>query len=229
MCGRAKLETDVSEIKIAFRVPPEYPTPNFAPSWNVAPTDNLPIVRYDPKAGHRTLDLMRWGLVPYWAKDIKIGFSTINAMAETVDTKRAFREAFVRRRCIVPVDNFYEWKKLDDGKTKQPYAIALADRSLMALAGLWETWRSRANNETVRSFTIVTATPNALCTDLHNRMPMILPPETWSTWLGEEPAEVDQLKSLLVPYAGEMVAWQVSIRVGNVRNNDASLIEPISI
>ena len=229
MCGRAKLETDVSEIKIAFRVPPEYPTPNFAPSWNVAPTDNLHIVRYDPKAGHRTLDLMRWGLVPYWAKDIKIGFSTINAMAETVDTKRAFREAFVRRRCIVPVDNFYEWKKLDDGKTKQPYAIALADRSLMALAGLWETWRSRANNETVRSFTIVTATPNALCTDLHNRMPMILPPETWSTWLGEEPAEVDQLKSLLVPYAGEMVAWQVSIRVGNVRNNDASLTEPISI
>jgi len=96
MCGRAKLETDVSEIKIAFRIPPEYPTPNFAPSWNVAPTDNLPIVRYDQKAGHRTLDLMRWGLVPYWAKDIKIGFSTINAMAETVDTKPVFRETGVR-------------------------------------------------------------------------------------------------------------------------------------
>src|SRR5260370_16214478 len=91
MCGRAKLETDVSEIKIAFRIPPEYPTPNFAPSWNVAPTDNLPIVRYDQKAGSRTLDLMRWGLVPYWAKDIKVGFSTINAMAETVDTKPVFR------------------------------------------------------------------------------------------------------------------------------------------
>jgi putative SOS response-associated peptidase YedK len=91
MCGRAKLETDVSEIKIAFRIPPEYPTPNFALSWNVAPTDNLPIVRYDQNAGSRTLDLMRWGLVPYWAKDIKIGFSTINAMAETVDTKPVFR------------------------------------------------------------------------------------------------------------------------------------------
>ena len=97
----AKLETDVSEIKIAFRIPAEYPTPNFAPSWNVAPTDNLPIVRYDQKAGSRTLDLMRWGLVPYWAKDIKIGFSTINAMAETVDTKPVFREAFQRRRCTV--------------------------------------------------------------------------------------------------------------------------------
>jgi len=97
MCGRAKLEGDVSEIKIAFRVPPEYPTPNFAPSWNVAPTDNLPIVRYDAGAGHRTPELMRWGLIPYWAKDIKIGFSTINAMAETVDTKPVFRDAFKRR------------------------------------------------------------------------------------------------------------------------------------
>lgn len=226
MCGRAKLETDVSEIRITFRIPPDYPVPNFPPSWNVAPTDHLPILRYDPKAGHRTLDLMRWGLVPYWAKDIKIGFSTINAMAETVDTKPVFREAFQRRRCIVPVDSFYEWKKVD-AKTKQPYAVAFEDRSLMALAGLWETWRSRANNETIQSFTIVTTTPNALCADLHSRMPVILPSETWSTWLGEEPAEVDQLKSLLVPYAGEMVAWPVSQRVGNVKNNDRSLIEPI--
>src|SRR6266851_5728111 len=175
MCGRAKLETDVSEIKIAFRIPPDYPTPNFPPSWNVAPTDHLPIVRYDPNAGHRTLDLMRWGLVPYWAKNLKIGFSTINAMAETIDTKPVFREAFARRRCIVPVDNFYEWKKLGP-KEKQPYAIALAGRSLMALAGLWETWRS-PSKETVRSFTIITTTPNELCADLHNRMPVILPPD----------------------------------------------------
>jgi putative SOS response-associated peptidase YedK len=226
MCGRAKLETDVSEIKLAFRIPPEYPTPNFAPSWNVAPTDNLPIVRYDPKAGSRTLDLMRWGLVPYRTKDIKIGFSTINAMGETVDTKPVFREAFRRRRCIVPVDNFYEWKKLD-AKTKQPYAIALEDRSLMALAGLWETWTSPAS-ETIRSFTIITTTPNEVCGDLHNRMPVILPPEMWSTWLGEEPAGPDQLKSLLVPYTGEMVAWPVSARVGNVKNNNASLVEPVS-
>jgi putative SOS response-associated peptidase YedK len=112
MCGRAKLEGDISEIKIAFRVRPDYPTPNFAPSWNVAPTDNLPIVRYDPKVGHRTLDLMRWGLIPYWAKDIKIGFSTINAMAETVDTKPVFREAFKQRRCLVPIEAFYEWRKV---------------------------------------------------------------------------------------------------------------------
>jgi len=147
-------------------------------------------------------------------------------MAETVDTKSVFREAFARRRCIVPVDNFYEWKKLGP-KEKQPYAIALADRSLMALAGLWETWRSPAK-ETIRSFTIITTTPNELCADLHNRMPVILSPETWTTWLGEEPAEPDQLKSMLVPYTGAMVAWPVSQRVGNVKNNDANLIEPIS-
>jgi putative SOS response-associated peptidase YedK len=95
--------------------------------WNVAPTDNLPIVRYNAKEGHRTLDMMRWGLVPYWAKDLKIGFSTINAQAETVDTKSAFRSAFERRRCLVPVDNFYEWQKTGP-KEKQPYAISLADR-----------------------------------------------------------------------------------------------------
>src|SRR5947209_3097429 len=178
MCGRAKLETDVSEIKIAFRIPAEYPTPNFAPSWNVAPTDNLPIVRYDAKAGSRTLDLMRWGLVPYSAKDLKIGFSTINAMAETVETKPVFREAFQRRRCIVPVDSFYEWKKLDE-KTKQPYAIALADRSLMALAGLCENWKSPVN-ETIRSFTNVPTRPNDQYGVLHNRIPDILAAEWYS-------------------------------------------------
>src|SRR6202020_1679119 len=112
MCGRVKLSPDFSEIKVAFRIPPERPAPNFAPSWNVAPTDSLPIVRYDSKAGERRLALMLWGLVPYWAKDMKIGFSTINAMAETIDTKSAFRGAFDRRRCLVPVDNFYEWKTL---------------------------------------------------------------------------------------------------------------------
>ena len=111
-------------------MPPEYPTPNFPPSWNVAPTDSLPIVRYDPKAGHRTCDLRRWALIPYWSKDIKIGFSTINAMSETADTKPVFREAFKRRRCLVALEAFYEWKKLSP-KEKQPYAIALVDRGLI--------------------------------------------------------------------------------------------------
>ena len=236
MCGRVKLEGDFTPLKVAFGIPDDYPAPNYASSWNVAPTDQLPIVRYNERAGHRTLDLMRWGLIPYWAKDIKIGFSTINAMAETVDTKPVFREAFRRRRCLVPIEAFYEWKKLDGpatptaksaSKDKQFYAIALADRGIMALAGLWENWKSPAE-EWVRSFTIITTTPNELCGAIHNRMPVILPPDRWSRWLGEEGgAEGEGLKSLLVPYPAEgMRAWPVSRRVGNVKNNDASLIEP---
>jgi putative SOS response-associated peptidase YedK len=193
----------------------------------VAPTDPVPIVRFDVKEKSRTLEIMRWGLIPYWAKDIKIGFSTINARGEEVDTKPAFREAFAQRRCLVPLDSFYEWKKTPSGK--QPYAIGLKGGGLMAMAGLWETWRSK-DGERVRSFTIVTTTPNELCAELHSRMPVVLKPETWPAWLGEEPSTVGDLKEMLTPYPSEdMVAWPVSPRVGNVKNNHPSLIEPISL
>ena len=116
MCGRAHLSSDVSEIKVAFRIPPERPAPNIAASWNVAPTDPLPVVRYDAKDRQRSLDVMRWGLVPFWAKDIKVGFANINAKAEGIENKPAFREAFRQRRCLVPLDCFYEWKKTAAGK-----------------------------------------------------------------------------------------------------------------
>jgi putative SOS response-associated peptidase YedK len=228
MCGRARLSSDVSEIKLVFRIPPERPTPNFAASWNVAPTDPLPVVRYDAKDRQRSLEVMRWGLVPFWAKDIKVGFANINAKAEGIENKPAFREAFRQRRCLVPVDNFYEWKKIDGGK--QPYAIALKGGGLMALAGLWESWHSQPSGERVRSFAIVTTEPNELCAQLHNRMPAVLASEAWPAWLGEEPADEAQLKSLLVPYpSGGMIAWPVSPRVGNVKNNDPGLIEPIAL
>jgi putative SOS response-associated peptidase YedK len=226
MCGRVKLEGDFSQLKTAFNVPDDYPAPNYAPSWNVAPTDSLPIVRYNAKTGSRTLDLMRWGLVPYWAKSIKVSFANINAMAETVDTKTAFRTAFERRRCLVPVEAFYEWKKLGP-KEKQPYAIALAGGGFMALAGLWENWKS-PEQEWVRSFTIITCPPNELCGQIHNRMPAILAPSAWPAWLGETTVGADTLKALVTrPYPAEwMTMWPVSARVGNVKNNDPSLIEP---
>src|SRR5215468_1440686 len=196
MCGRVHLSSDVSEIRLVFSIPPHRPRPNCAPSWNAAPTDLLPVVRYDGKAAERSLDMLRC-LVPYWAKDINVGFANINAMAETVDTKPAFRETFQRRRCLVPVDGFYEWKKTATGK--QPYAIVLADRRLMALAGLWENWRSPAG-EWIRSFAIITTRPNELCGEIHNRMPVILKPETWPAWLGEEPADAARLNGMLRPY-----------------------------
>jgi putative SOS response-associated peptidase YedK len=224
MCGRVVQKTPLGEIRVLFET--VNPIPNAAPTFNGAPTDTLPVVRLDHD-GRRSLDLLRWGLVPWWAKDIKMGVRCINAMAETVASKPAFRDAFARgQRCIVPVDAFYEWKKI--GASKQPYAIVGADGLPLALAGLWERWKNPAGGETLQTFTIVTTTPNELCGAIHDRMPVILPPETWSMWLGEsEPAEADQLKSLLVPYTGEMAAWPVSQRVGNIKYNDASLIEPI--
>jgi hypothetical protein len=148
-------ERDLS-LEARRSIPPHRPSPNIAPSWNVAPTDPLPIVRYGAKAGERSLDVMRWGLAPSWVNDIKVGFSNINAKAEGTASKPAFREAF-QRRCL----------------GKQPCAIALADRGLMALAGLWETCRS-PSGERVRSFAVTTATPNELCAELHNQMPVVL-------------------------------------------------------
>jgi putative SOS response-associated peptidase YedK len=220
--------SDVSEIKLVFSIPPHRPRPNFPPSRNAAPTDLLPVVRYDRKAGERSLDLLRWGLVPFWAKDLNVGFANINAKAEGIENKPAFREAFQRRRCLVPIDSFYEWKKT--ATRKQPYAsVALADRGVMALAGLWENWRSSAG-EWIRSFAIVTTKPNELCAELHDRMPVVLGPGAWPVWLGEELAELRYLKSLLAPYPSDgMTCWPVSRRVGNVKNNDPSLIERIAV
>ena len=140
MCGRARLSSDVSEIKIAFGIPPERPAPNFPPSWNVAPTDPLPIVRLDPKDQQRSLDVMRWGLVPYWAKDIKVGFANINAKAEGIETRPAFREAF--RAPALPCAG-RQFLRMEErpGAASNPMRSA-CDGGLMALAGLWETWRS---------------------------------------------------------------------------------------
>ena len=124
-------------------IPPHRPTPYFPPSWNAAPTDLLPLFRYDRRAGDRSPDLLRWGLIPHWTNDINVGFANINAKAEGIENRQAFRDAFERRLCIVPVNNFYEWKKTAIGK--QPYAVALAHGGLMALASLWENWRSPAS------------------------------------------------------------------------------------
>jgi putative SOS response-associated peptidase YedK len=142
--------SDVSEIKLVFSIPPERPTPNFAPSWNVAPTDPLPVVHYDIPDGQRSLDITRAGACdPLWAKDTKIGFSTINARAEEIDTKPAFREAFRQRRCLVPLDNFYEWAKTPTGK--QRYAIGLKGGGLMAMVGSREISARRKANVSAAS------------------------------------------------------------------------------
>lgn len=196
-----------------------------APSYNVAPTDFQPIVRLD-RDGQRELTVMRWGLVPYWAKNSKIGFSTINAKSETVTTSPTFREAMKRRRCLVPAEWFYEWQKID-GKAKQPYAISLRDDSLFAFAGLWERWRDKAKDQVIETYTILTVDPNELLEPIHDRMPVILAPKDYQRWL--EPGEPTHLPTdLLRPYpAEEMKAWKVGSAVGNVRNNAPELLAPI--
>src|SRR5258708_3826168 len=173
-----------------------------APQFSSSQAVNRACCRPRPSRG--TAKGMRTGnrrlapvIHPRGLPGIAVGFANINAKAEGIDGKPAFREAFQRRRCIVPVDNFYEWKKSAAGK--QPYAVGLADGGLMALAGLWENWRSPAG-ERVRSFAIVTTAPNELCAQLHNRMPVVLNPAAWRLWLGEEPAEPPPLQALLAPY-----------------------------
>ncbi len=206
--------------------------PWFAPTYNAAPQSTQPVVRQNRDSGNREFALMRWGLVPFWAKDPKFGYSTINARAEEAASKPAYREALKKRRCLVPADAFYEWQRISE-KDKQPYAFALKSGEPYALAGLWESWKPQ-EGPPLETFTILTTDPNELMQSIHNRMPVILEPRDYERWLGPEgenggdPARppVD----LLRPYPAEkMKAWQVNQRVGNVRNNDPELLEPAAI
>lgn len=173
----------------------------------------------------REIALLRWGLVPFWAKDEKISYSTFNARGEEVATKPAFKEAFKARRCLVLADGFYEWKKID-AKTKQPYRFTLGNGGPFAFAGLWERWTR--GPEPIESFTIITTAANELVAEIHYRMPVILDPSDYDTWLrAKDPAEA---QSLLKPFpADRMKAYPVSSRVGNVKNNDPQLIDAVAL
>jgi putative SOS response-associated peptidase YedK len=221
MCGRASLPNDVSELKQDLRIEWDK-LGDYQPRWNAAPTTDLPVVT-SSEIG-RTLELMRWGLIPSWAKDMKIARTTFNARAEGIDTKPAFRGAWkARRRCLVVADGYYEWRDTD----KQPFAMALGNRGLMTFAGLWDIWRA-PDGTTTRSFAIITTRANALAATIHDRMPVILPPACWPEWLGEVDATPDQLKTMLRPYPSEgMALWPVNKRVGNVRNDSPDLFEPV--
>ena len=173
-----------------------------------------PVVRLGPETEAREFALLRWGLVPFWAKDAKIGYSTINARAEEVANKPAFREALRKRRCLVPADAFYEWAKRD-ARTKQPFAIGLKSGEPFAFAGLWERWHPK-DGDALETFTILTTDANEVLEPVHNRMPVILEPKDYTRWL--EAAAVGQLPvDLLRPFPAEqMIAWPVGDRVGNV-------------
>src|SRR5260221_2954782 len=225
MCGRFQASSSPAELARWFET--TGPVPNLQQCYNAAPGQHLPIVLRGAETGKRRLVTLRWGLIPAWAKDAS--YSTINAMAQTVAIKPAFRDAFKSRRCLVPADAFYEWKQLD-ATTKQPYRFVMADGSPMAFAGLWEQWNDPASGETLRTFTLITGEPNALCAPIHNCIPVILDAADWQTWLGEAPATADELRALLRPYPAErMEAHMIGPRIGNVKNDDAGLIERLNV
>lgn len=220
MCGRAKLPQDVSEIKLDLAIDWDE-LADYRPSWNAAPTAKLPVVISNN--GARTLTAMRWGLVPSWANDPKIGRTTFNARAESIASRTAFRGAWrAGRRCLVIADAYYEWRQVD----KQPFAIALGNRGPMIFAGLWEEWRT-SGADSFKSFTIITTAANDLLKPLHDRMPVLLAPDAWPVWLGETKTSEAALQALLKPYpSAAMTFWPVDHRLGDVENDSPDLFAP---
>jgi putative SOS response-associated peptidase YedK len=222
MCGRFALYSDPRTLARHFGV--EVPA-DLRPRYNVAPTQTIPILRQEGQG--RQFALARWGLIPHWAKALDTGYSTINARAETVATKPAFRSAFRYRRAIVPADGYYEWQAVPGSKAKQPYFIALSDQEPMAFAGLWERWRS-PEGEDLESCSIIVTEANELMRPIHDRMPVILAPAAWAAWLDPNAKDIMALQGLLKPFPAEaMMAWPVSPRVNNPRNDGPQCLEAL--
>ena len=228
MCGRFTNQYTWEELVRLYRITEPYikPISNLEPRYNFAPMQRGPVVRLD-KEGRREPAIMRWGLVPSWSKDDKSGAAMINAKAETVAEKPAYRSAFKSRPCLVVADGFFEWAKISP-KEKQPYFITTKNHEPFAFAGLWEWWRAKDAPKVApghETFTILTTEPNALCAPIHDRMPVILSPEDWDKWL----ATPDDRKALLRSFPTEkMESWLIGKAVGNVRNDGRELIQKIS-
>ena len=221
MCGRFtqksapnQLGLDIANVVEPLHVPPHY---------NGAPGQEHWIIRQNPKTGERTLDRLCWGLIPHWCKDEDGGRKPINAKAETVAQLASFRDAYRHRRCLVPINNFFEWKVSNPGMPKQPYAIAMKSEEPFALAGIWENWKRPGSDEWVRTFAIITTNSNELVDAIHDRMPVIIAPEDYTRWLSTlEPDPRD----LLVPYPAQvMTMWPISTRVNKPDNDDASILD----
>ncbi|NQW09238.1 MAG: SOS response-associated peptidase [Alphaproteobacteria bacterium] len=221
MCGRYSITMTPDMLRRLFGV---VFRDNLAPRWNMAPTQAAPVIHLGGSGG-RVAAMMRWGLVPSWVKDVSVGAKMINARAETVAEKPSFRAAYRRRRCLVPADGFYEWKT--EGGIKQPWRVARQDQAPFAFAGLWELWEGRGEGSALQTFTILTTEANATLRDIHHRMPvMLFEPEQFEAWLTADTVEAEALMTPCDPEA--IMAYRVDPRVGNVRHDDAGLIEPVA-
>lgn len=242
MCGRYVSATPPDQLARYFgaesvvKARKSSDSEEFVGNFNVAPTQRVFTV-YETQ-GERWLDTFHWGLVPFWAKDPKIGSRMINARAETIAEKNSFKRPFAKKRCIIPADGFYEWKRVEGQKRKQPMYLTTIDESPFAFAGLWEVWKDTNTLDQagepleLQSCTIITGEPNEKVVDVHDRMPVMLPPDAWDTWLDRDNHDVDALQELLVPAPAELIQLRmVSTDVNNVRNNNPSLIaeaEPVT-
>jgi putative SOS response-associated peptidase YedK len=220
MCGRYRRTTSEEELARRYHIP--IPKELDLPiSYNIAPSEKVLTIRFNPQTQQRSLDALQWGLVPYWANDPKMAYKTINARLETVDTAPSYRQAFKKRRCLIPADGFYEWKKVVGGKI--PYSIGMKDNAPFVFAGLWEGWKDPATQEWLHTCTIITGEPNELVAQIHTRMPVILAEEHHEAWLTNQAG-----KEVLVPFPGAaMRAWPISPRVNSPKNNDADLLVPV--
>jgi len=219
MCGRFTLTQPASVVAERFGV--QFALFEFAPRYNIAPSQPVAVVMQN---GERRLEACQWGLVPFWAKEPEIGNRLINARAETLAEKPAFKYSLARRRCLIPADGFFEWRK--EGNRRTPVYILRRDGGLFAFAGLWDEWQS-PDGSPLRTCTIITTEPNALIAPIHNRMPVILHPENEALWLDTSQREPTRLLSLLKPYpTEELEAYAVSTHVNNPNNDDPLCIQP---
>jgi putative SOS response-associated peptidase YedK len=241
MCGRFTSSTQPSLLGEQFHADP-VGVEGHQPSWNVTPASDVLVIMAGSD-GARQLRTLRWGLVPKWAKDPSGGARMINLRAESVREKKSWKSSLARRRCIIPIDGFYEWQDMGKGQKKQPIYVTAREPQPLALAGLWDTWHGPAPGKEaeggrpggagtadgdLQTCTILTTTPNRLLSSVHHRMPVILPPETWDAWLDPDNTDTDSLAALLVPAADDLlVCWPVDTAVNNPRSKGSELTRPL--
>jgi putative SOS response-associated peptidase YedK len=225
MCGRYRLSRRKQLVEEYFDSAPW--DDDWNPRYNIAPTQPVPVIRQNPKEPVRELLLMRWGLIPAWSKDASGAARMINARSETAATKPAFRDALKSRRCLIPADGFYEWKR--DGKTKQPFCFEVNRGHLFAFAGLWDRWKD-PNGNWMKTCSILTTTPNSVTSAVHDRMPVILDQDCYDLWLDPGMNNVVEVSNLLKPFDARLMrSYPVSTRINHAANDDEECSRPVEL
>jgi len=225
MCGRYRLSRRKQIIEEYFDC--NQWDDDWSPRYNIAPTQPIPLIRQHPNEPVRQISLIKWGLIPHWAKDASGAASTINARSETAADKPAFRDPLTLRRCLIPADGFYEWKR--NGSTKQPFCFEVRERELFAFAGLWDGWKND-EGQWIKTCSILTTTPNAVTSAVHDRMPVILDPDAYDLWLDPGMQNVAAICDLLKPYDARLMrSYPISTRINHVANDDEACARPVEV